>query len=162
QMVLTSDWIQLNRPSMRDIFTCAWDCIELDLTGGVLGPPTDNFPGCNIGRPDGNRWFFGAEYSNPFVSADINGAVPGAVCEGLGQAWYIVVGENEPDTDGDGQPDSPLYIAVQQFENMDVVGCTDDGSNFIDGVIYDFTGNAWDPAFYNYAAISLNGTGLFH
>jgi hypothetical protein len=162
RMVLTSDWVQLGSPSTRDVFSCAWDSIELDLTGGIIGAPTDNVPGCTASLPAGNRWFFGATYSNPFVSADINGAEAGAACEGLGQAWYIDVGDAEPDTDGDGLPDSPLFIAVQQFEDMDVVSCTDDGSNFIDGVIYDFSGNAWDPAFYNYTTITLNGSGLFH
>jgi hypothetical protein len=162
RMVLTSHWVQLGGATTRDIFSIAWDCIELDLTGGVLGAPTDNIPGCTPFIPAGNRWFFGATYSNPFVSADINRAVPGTACEGLGQAWYIDVGDSEPDTDGDGLPDSPLFIAVQQFENMDVVTCTDDGSGFIDGVIYDFSGNAWDPTYFNYTAISLNGSGLFH
>ena len=162
RMVLTSAWVQLNGTSTRDIYTCAFDSIELDLTGGVLGGPTDNSPGCTASLPAGNRWFFGGTYSNPFVSADINDAAPGATCEGLGQAWYINVGLNEPDADGDGFPDSPLFIAVQQFEDMDVVGCADDGSTFIDGVIYDFSGNAWNPAFYNYTTISLNGSGLAH
>jgi hypothetical protein len=163
RVVLTSDWVQLNGATSRVIYTCAWDCIELDLTGGILGWPTDNVPGCRAaGLPPGSRWFFGSEYSNPFFSADIHDAVPGAACEGLGQAWHIDVGANEPDVDGDGLPDSPLFVAIQQFEDMDVVDCTDDGSNFINGVIYDFSGNAWDPAFYQYTTISLNGSGLFH
>jgi hypothetical protein len=162
RMVLTSDWVQLGSPSTRDVYTCAFDTIELDTTGGILGAPTDNTPGCQGSLPVGNRWFLGTTYNNPFVSSDINGAVAGATCEGVGQAWFINVGTAEPDNDGDGLPDSDLFIAIQQFEDMDVVNCTDDGSNGIDGVIYDFSGNAWDPAFYNYTTISLNGSGLFH
>lgn len=161
RMVLTSDWVQLGSANTRDIYTCAYDALELDTTGGVLGAPTDNIPGCTAQLPAGNRWYLGATYSNPFVSADIQGAAAGAACEGVGHAWYIDVGDAEPDGDGDGLPDSPLFIAIQTFEDMDVVGCTDDGTNFIDGVIYDFSGNAWDPAFYNYTTISLNGSGLF-
>lgn len=161
RMVLTSDWVQLNGATTRDLYTCAWDCIELDMTGGILGWPTDNMPGCRQ-QDAGRRWYFGMEFSNPFVSADIHDAVPGAVCEGVGHAWYIDVGDNEPDTDGDGLADSPLFIAIQQFEDMDVAGCADDGSNFIDGVIYDFSGTAWDPSFYHYIGLNLNGTGLFH
>jgi hypothetical protein len=167
RMVMTSDWVQLGATT-RDIYTCSFDSIELDLTGGVLGAPTDqaNPPGplgcLDATIANGSRWYFGATYSNPFVSSDIQSAVAGATSEGVGQAWYIDVGDAEPDTDLDGLPDSPLFIAIQQFEDMDVVGCTDDGSTFIDGVIYDFSGNAWDPAFYNYTTISLNGSGLFH
>jgi hypothetical protein len=168
RMVLTSGWVQLNGSTTRDIYTCAYDCIELDTTGGILGAPTDqaNPPG-PLGCPDatianGSRWFFGTGYNNPFISSDINNAAAGAACEGVGQAWFINVGTAEPDNDGDGFPDSDLFIAIQQFEDMDVVGCTDDGSTFIDGVIYDFSGNQWNPGFYNYTTISLNGSGLFH
>jgi hypothetical protein len=167
-MVLTSNWVQLDRPSTRDIFTCAFDSIEIDLTGGIMGAPTDqpNPPG-PTGCPDaliadGSRWFLGETYTNPFVSADINDVVPGALCEGVAHAWYVDVGDGEADTDLDGLPDSPLFIAIQMFETMDVSTCTDDGSDFIDGVIYDFSGNAWDPAFFNYTTITLNGSGLFH
>src|SRR5262245_14534819 len=78
RMVLTSDWVQLGAPTTRDVFSCAWDSIELDLTGGIIGAPTDNVPGCTAVVPAGNRWFFGNTYSNPFASADINGATPGA------------------------------------------------------------------------------------
>jgi hypothetical protein len=167
RMVLTSDWVTLGATT-RDIYTCSYDSIELDLTGGVLGAPTDqtNPPGptgcLDATIPNGNRWYFGAAYHNPFISSDIGAAAAGVDSEGVGHAWYIDVGDAEPDGDADGLPDSPLFIAIQQFEDMDVVGCTDDGSTFINGVIYDFSGNAWDPAFYNYTTISLNGSGLFH
>jgi len=168
RMVMTSDWVQLNGSTTRDTYTCGYDSIELDLTGGVLGAPTDqvNPPGptgcLDATIANGSRWFFGPAYSNPFCSSDMSGAASGEACEGVGQAWFIDVGDSEPDVDADGFPDSPLFIAIQQFEDMDVVTCTDDGSGFIDGVIYDFSGNAWDPAFYNYTTISLNGSGLFH
>lgn len=169
RMVLTSDWVQLNGATTRDLYSnAAFDAAEHDNTGGVLGFPTDQAgpgDGCTgSGIAVGSRWFLGTAYTNPFVSADMqtSAAGNGAACEAVSISWYIDVGDAEPDTDLDGFPDSDYFIAIQQFEDMDVVGCTDDGTNFIDGVIYDFSGNQWDPGFYNFSNITLNGSGLFH
>jgi hypothetical protein len=171
RMVLTSDWIPLNGATTRDLYSvAAFDSAEHDNAGGVLGPPTDNAPGCTAFVPTGNRWFLAAPgeqfptYTNPFVSADMTTSTggAGALCEALSISWYIFVGPNEPDVDGDTLPDSDYYIAVQQFEDMDTANCTDDGTNFLDGVIYNFSGNSWDPNFYNYSNITLNADGLFH
>ncbi|MGE4056741.1 MAG: hypothetical protein AB7F99_18270, partial [Vicinamibacterales bacterium] len=151
RMVWTSDWVDLNGSTTRSSFVAAWDSIELDLIGGVIGAPTDDTPGCQWRVPAGNRWYGGATYNNPFVSNDLTTDVAGQgqQCEAVGFAWFWNVGTAEPDNDGNGIPDSQCIIAVQTFEDMnvslaEVATCEgtadqwDDGSNFLDGVVYNF------------------------
>lgn len=141
RMVYTSDWIEYNGSSSRSTFQAAFDCAELDLTGGVIGAPIGGIECALAGAS--SRWYFGATYNNPFVSADITtgAGAEGEACTGLGFGWWWNVGTAEPDNDGDGLPDSRCIIAIGTFEDMQVscaVGEADDGSNFIDGVILDF------------------------
>jgi hypothetical protein len=165
RIVLTGDWVSLPGPTTRTgCWNWAWDSYETlgnnpDPSSAVIW---DDTPGCTASIQPGARYFFGPTYHNPFVSGDLDNAVPGVACEGLFLTWYIDVGNSEPDNDFDGLPDSPLFIAVLEFEDMDVVSCTDDGTNFIGGVIYDFSGNAWDPNFFNLAQLNLKGSSISH
>ena len=158
RIVLTSDWVPLNNATPREFYhVAAFDAAEHENINGVLGPPTDNSPGCSEFIEPGARWFFGAKYNNPFVSADMRtgprGA--GAACEGLSFSWFAQFGAAETDPQ--------LFIGIQTFENMDVAGCTDDGSGPIDGVIYDVSELSPDPEFlYYWMNVSLNGTSLAH
>lgn len=157
RMLLTSDWIALNSATPREFFhVAAFDAAEHENIDGVLGGPTDADPGCTGTIQAGSRWFFGLNFNNPFVSADLRtgprGA--GAACEAVSLSWWLQFGAAEPDRN--------FYIAIQTFEDMDVVGCGDDGSNSIDGVLYDFSDMQPDPFTFSWANISLNGTGLAH
>jgi hypothetical protein len=89
--------------------------------------------------PAGNRWYFGNSYNNPFVSADLTTGPGGAgrICEGVVHAWSWTVGTLEPDHDGDSFPDARCFIAIQTFETMDTLQCTDDGSGPLDGIVVD-------------------------
>lgn len=149
QIVLTGDWVPLSPGASRTHYTAAFDCIELQMTGGAIGEPTGGIE-CNVGgglATPTSRWYFGDLYSNPFTSADMTTAAPaaGRVCDTIAFAWFWNVAENEPDNDADGRPDSLCYVAVQTFEDMDVdCGMTpppepqDDGSNAYEGVLFDF------------------------
>lgn len=170
RMVWTSDWANLNGASSRSVFSAAWDAIELDLTGGVIGGPTDAAPGCAWSVAVGSRWYYGAAYNNPFVSNDMttDAAGAGEQCEAVGFAWFWNVGFAEADNSGDGFPDAQCLIAVQTFQDMDVTAAEnppphtfDDGSGFIDGVVYDF-GFLNAGGGYYYSAPDLTGTGFFH
>lgn len=170
RMVWTTDWISLGGPSTRSSFTAAWDSAELEVIDGVIGTPTDNTPGCQWSVALGSRWYGGPTYNNPFVSNDMttDAAGQGQQCTAVGLEWFWNVGPNEVDNDSDGVPDAQCIIAVQTFEDMDVSAADlpppdtfDDGSGFIDGVVYDFgfvpAGNG-----YYYSAPDLTGSGLFH
>lgn len=160
RIVYTTDWIELSSggPSPRTPWTPAFDNAELDLSGGVLGPPTDATPGCQWQVPIGARWWFGAAYNNPFISNDLNtdAAGMGQQCTGVGFEWAWTVGAGEPGGV------SPCTILIGTFEDIDVtcdVNAHDDGSNFLNGIEYAFaplgTG-VW------YSAIDLTAGGLFH
>ncbi|MBI5865289.1 MAG: hypothetical protein HZB38_12415 [Planctomycetes bacterium] len=161
RMVLTSDWVQLGGSSTRTTWAYAWDSFETDVTYPNLFVPV-GFNGTGLPsycspppNPSGagNRWYYGAGYRNPFVGGDIAGAAAGAVCEGLGFSWYWQ-GDNA------GGPEQ-CYVAVNTWEAFDADLCTDAGSTFIDGVIYDF-GLLAPGAGYYYTGIDLTGSGLFH
>ncbi len=157
RMLLTSGWITLNTATPRELYhVAAFDAAEHESIDGVLGPPTDGAPGCAGTIPVGSRWFFGNSYNNPFVSADLRtgprGA--GAACQAISLSWDVEFGIAETDHN--------FYIAIQTFEDMDTLTCTDDGSNFIDGVIYDFSDVQPEPLNFSWANVSLNGTGLAH
>lgn len=165
RMLLTSDWIPLSGTTTRNSFiAAAFDAAEHSVANGVFGAPTDNQPGCSAEIPTGDRWFFGSAFNNPYIAADIatgpEGA--GAACSGVTISWYIEMGPSEPDSGGDGFPDSGFYIGISTFEAMDVVNCTDPGSSFIDGVVYNFTGVGDPHPGHLYSNITLDGTGLFH
>lgn len=172
-MVYTSDWVPMGGGvSSRSNFTAAWDAIELDLSGGVLGAPTDDSPGCQWRVPAGNRWYGGPGYNNPFVSNDMttSAAAAGQQCTGVGFMWFWDVGPLEADTDSNGAPDVHCIILLQTCETMDVSNAGaplphdpahhDDGSDsIIDGILYDFgqlNGGGW------YYHADLSASGLFH
>ena len=164
RIVLTSDWTSFDHAGPRGgPFYYAYDCFESDSRVPATLVPSDNSPGCQSGTSEpGDRWQLDG-FNNPFVSADLTTApyARGVICEAVVHAWSWKVGAAEPDSDGDGRPDSPCFIAISTFESMDTAGCSDDGSTAIDGVIYDFSPlNSSDP--YYYLALDLSGTGLFH
>jgi hypothetical protein len=161
QVVLTSDWIALDGARPRAQFQYVYDCFESDTTDIESLVPWDNSPGCQATVPPGTRWQLPRGLNNSFVAADLTTPAAGAFCEGLVHAWNWTVGAAEPDRDGDGLPDAYCYLAVQQFEDMDTSGCSDDGSSFIDGIIYD-TGLLASSVTYYYFAVNLSGTGLWH
>src|SRR5262245_53198495 len=70
RMLLTSDWYDLNGPTLRGTITPAFDSAEHELLNGELGPPTDQPApeGCSAFIQAGSRWQFGFPYNNPFIS----------------------------------------------------------------------------------------------
>lgn len=169
RIVLTSEWISLTDPSTRDyLFHAAFDASEPDTTGGILGALTDNSPGCRDMLPAGNRWYLGATYNNPFVSADLETSPRGrgAACEVVTIAWYADEGDGNPDIDGDGLPDGEImFVAIQTFESMGVATCVDDGTEAFEGVIYQvapINDGPCDTGFFCYWILEVDGTGLFH
>lgn len=171
RIMLTSDWVTPRAGVPRSGYVAAFDAIELDMSGSLLGPPTDqtNPPGPTGCRddviPNGSRWYIGAGYTNPFFAADLtpSTAGAGAFCQAVAFAWFVGMGPAEPDDDGNRFPDSPMYIAIHQFETMDVTGCTDPGSEIIDGVIYEFHGPPGpEPEPYYNVTVFFNVDGLGH
>lgn len=159
RVVFTSDTIALtpDEPGIRTPWTPAYDNAELDLSAGILGPPTDNTPGCQWQVPIGARWWFGHGINNPFVSNDIttDAAGAGQLCTGVGFEWGWSVGTSEP-----GQA-SPCSIWIITYEDMDTtcdINQANDGSNPLDGIVFNY---ASVPHGIYYGAVDLTASGLF-
>ena len=150
---LMSDWTSYGPMQRGFCLRYTYDCFESDSTDVLTLRPTDTSPGCNPPDSPDHRWRFADEFNNPFVSADMT--MGSGLVDGFLHAWSWTVGAAEADSDGDNRPDSPCFLLLAIYDSMDTTGCTDDGSSFLDALIFDFSPLPSSQEYY-FAAIDLD------
>ncbi len=145
----TSPWMlyHASEANVSTTWQVAFDLFESDDANG--GVPFDGKYNTTYGL-GGDRWFFGADYVNPFVANDMQ--LASGTANGHAQrvqfAWFW----NPPTTEH-------CFVKILTAEDFSDTGVPPSFSNPYPGMVYDFGMLAPDPVNFKFADIDLTAGG---